>query len=117
MPASVLIVDDHPRFRAVARELLNDAGYVVIGEAAGAAEGVAMATAHAPDVVILDIQLPDGDGFEVAARLAQGRQQPAIVLVSTREAEEYGRRVERCGARGFVSKSRLSAATLASVLT
>jgi len=116
MPIRVLIVDDHPEFRAVARELLEEAGYVVSGEAAGAVEAIAAAAAQAPDVVLLDVVLPDGNGFDVAAHLSRDPSGPAVVMVSSREAEDYGRRVAGCGAAGFVSKSRLSAATLASVL-
>jgi DNA-binding NarL/FixJ family response regulator len=116
MPIRVLIVDDHPEFRAVARELLEGAGYVVSGEAAGAEEAIVAVSAQAPDVVLLDVMLADGNGFDVAARLSRDPSGPAVVLVSSREAEDYGRRVASCGAAGFVSKSRLSAATLASVL-
>jgi DNA-binding NarL/FixJ family response regulator len=116
VPVRVLIVDDHPEFRAVARELLEDAGYVVTGEAEGAAEALAAAAAQSPDVVLLDIQLANGDGFEVSSTLARERDGPAVVLVSSRSAEDYGRRVARCGARGFISKSQLSVATLESLL-
>jgi DNA-binding NarL/FixJ family response regulator len=116
VPIRVLIVDDHPEFRAVARELLEEAGYVVSGEAAGAAEAIVAVSVEAPDVVLLDVGLPDGNGFDVAAQLSRDPSGPMVVLVSSREAEDYGRRVSGCGARGFVSKSRLSAATLASVL-
>jgi len=116
MPVRVLIVDDHPDFRAVARELLEEAGYLVSGEAASAAGAIAAVSAQAPDVVLLDVALPDGNGFDVASELSRDPSGPAVVLVSSREAEDYGQRVSGCGARGFVSKSRLSATTLASVL-
>jgi DNA-binding NarL/FixJ family response regulator len=116
VPIRVLIVDDHPQFRAVARELLEDAGYVVSGEAAGAREAIAAVDAQTPDVVLLDVGLPDGNGFDVASQLSRDPDGPAVVLVSSRGAEDYGRRVARCGALGFLSKSQLSAATLASVL-
>src|ERR1700722_8016101 len=116
MSVRVLIVDDHPEFRAVARELLEEAGYVVSAEVAGAREAIASVSAHAPDVVLLDVVLPDGNGFDVAAQLSRDPSGPVVVLVSSREAEDYGQRVSGCGARGFVSKSRLSAATIASVL-
>ena len=66
----VLIVDDHEPFRAVAREVLERAGYVVAGEAGDAAEALAAVAADAPDAVLLDVQLPDRDGFSVAAELA-----------------------------------------------
>ena len=115
MRKRVLIVDDHQPFRATARELLEDAGYIVAGEAADAAERAAVA-ADAPDAVLLDVQLPDEDGFAVATALtADGGQ--AVVLISSREADDYGRRIEACGARGFIPKSKLSAAAFAALST
>ena len=115
MPKRVLIVDDHKPFRAVARELLESAGYFVAGEAADAAEALAAVAAESPDAVLLDVQLPDSDGFAVAKALAAA-DGPAVVLISSREADDYGRRVESSGARGFIPKSKLSAATLAALL-
>jgi DNA-binding NarL/FixJ family response regulator len=115
VPTRVLIVDDHQPFRAVARELLESAGYVVSGEAAGAVEALAAVAADSPDAVLLDVQLPDGDGFTVATKLA-AVSGPAVVLISSRDADDYGRRVESCGARGFIAKSKLSAAAIAALL-
>jgi DNA-binding NarL/FixJ family response regulator len=115
MGKRVLIVDDHEPFRTVARSLLEGAGYVVSGEAADAAEALAAVVADAPDAVLLDVQLPDRDGFSVAtALMAMGA--PAVVLISSRDAEEYGRRIAACGARGFIPKSRLSAAAFAALV-
>jgi DNA-binding NarL/FixJ family response regulator len=111
----VLIVDDHPPFRTVARELLERAGYTVTGEAGDAAEALAAVAAQAPDAVLLDVQLPGDDGFSVAAALA-ARGGPVVVLVSSREADDYGARIADCGARGFISKSKLSAAAFDAVL-
>jgi len=115
VPKRVLIVDDHKPFRAVARELLESAGYVVAGEAADAAEALAAVAAESPDAVLLDVQLPDSDGFAVARALAAAGG-PAVVLTSSRDADDYGRRVESSGARGFIPKSKLSVATLAALL-
>jgi DNA-binding NarL/FixJ family response regulator len=115
MAMRVLIVDDHAPFRTVARELLEAAGYVVAGEAADAAEALAAVAADAPDAVLLDVQLPGRNGFSVAAALAAAGG-PAVVLISSREAEDYGRQVETCGARGFIPKSKLSAAAFAALL-
>ena len=115
VPTRVLIVDDHEPFRAVARQLLERAGYVVAGEAGDAAEALAAVAAEAPDAVLLDVQLPDRDGFSVAAALSAA-DGPAVVLISSREADDYGQRVAACGALGFIPKSKLSAAAFAALL-
>jgi DNA-binding NarL/FixJ family response regulator len=115
MRERVLIVDDHPPFRIVARRLLERAGYVVSGEAGDVAGALAAAAAQAPDAVLLDVQLPDGDGFALAAALAADGG-PIVVLISSREAGDYGTRIVECGARGFISKSKLSAAAFERLL-
>ncbi len=111
----VLIVDDHEPFRAVARVVLERAGYVVAGEAADAAQALAAVAADPPDAVLLDVQLPDRDGFFVANAITAA-DGPAVVLISTRAAEDYGGRIEACGARGFIAKSGLSAAAFAALV-
>ena len=116
MPTSVLIVDDHPSFRASARLLLESEGWEVVGEAADGARAIAAATELAPDVVLLDIQLPDVDGFEVSSRLASNGAAPAVILVSSRDCEDYGSLAQRSGARGFIPKAELSGAALEELL-
>jgi DNA-binding NarL/FixJ family response regulator len=113
---SVLIVDDHPEFRAVARALLDAEGYEVAGEAADGASAIDAVTKLRPGLVLLDIQLPDLDGFTVADRLAEVADPPAVVLISTRDSSSYRRRLARTSARGFISKSDLSGATLAALV-
>ena len=111
----MLVVDDHRLFRATARMLLESEGYHVVGEAADGAEAVAEAVRLRPDAVLLDVQLPDRDGFAVATELAAA-DGPTVVLISSRDADDYGRRVAACGARGFIPKSKLSVATVAALL-
>ena len=115
MTTSVLIVDDHPSFRATARMLLEAEGYDVVGEAPDGMSGIVAARELRPDVVLLDVNLPDIDGFDVAARLTNGNG-PTVVLVSSRDGSDFGPLVARSGARGFISKSDLSGAALAALL-
>jgi DNA-binding NarL/FixJ family response regulator len=109
MRKGVLIVDDHGPFRAWARTLLERAGYPVVGEAADGASAIRAARESCPEVVLLDIQLPDIDGFRVARRLCSRPAGPSVVLTSTRDACDYGERIENSCALGFLPKSELSA--------
>jgi two-component system nitrate/nitrite response regulator NarL len=113
---TVLIVDDHAIFRAQARRLLDAAGFEVVGEAADGASAVASARRLRPTVVLLDVQLPDFDGFEVARRLAEAGVGAVTVLISTRDSSAYRRRLAASPARGFISKIELSGASLAELV-
>jgi DNA-binding NarL/FixJ family response regulator len=117
MPKTVVIVDDHPSFRSSARMLLESDGFEVIGEAATGEEGVEAALELRPDLVLLDVNLPDIDGFEVATRITADPQPPAVILTSSRDSSDFGPLVEKSGALGFVPKSELSGAALENVLT
>ncbi len=116
MKRTVLIVDDHAGFRASARRVLEAGGYSVIAEAADGSSGVAAAAESQPDLALVDIQLPDFDGFEVTRRIKESGEAPAIVLFSSHERADFGSLVEASGARGFVSKADLSAAALEALL-
>jgi DNA-binding NarL/FixJ family response regulator len=116
MRPTLLIVDDHAGFRALARRLLGSGGFEVVGEAADGRAAVAAARDLRPDVVLLDIQLPDIDGFEVLARLRDRPAGPAVVLTSTRDRADYGERVDRSGASGFIPKAELSGAAVLAVI-
>ena len=116
MRPTLLVVDDHPGFRSLARRLLEAGGFEVVGEAADGHAAIAAARQLRPDVVLLDVQLPDLDGFEVTTRLGDGGAGPAVVLISTRDRADYGPRVDRCGARGFIPKAELSATAIRSLL-
>jgi DNA-binding NarL/FixJ family response regulator len=114
MATSVLIVDDHPSFRASARMLLESEGFEVIGEAADGLEALRAVPELQPDVVLLDVQLPDIDGFEVASRLeANNGASPAVILCSSRDLEDIG---ALSGVRGFIPKSELSGAAVEALL-
>jgi DNA-binding NarL/FixJ family response regulator len=113
----ILIVDDHPSFRSTARVLLQAEGFEVVGEAEDGESAVKAAQELRPDVVLLDVQLPDFDGFEVARRLARmNGGSPAVILTSSRDAADFGPLVEQSGARGFVPKAELSGPALAALL-
>jgi DNA-binding NarL/FixJ family response regulator len=116
MRPTVVIVDDHPEFRESASALLEAEGFAVIGEAANGDEAIAAVERLRPQVVLLDIQLPDLDGFAVAERLAGGADPPRVVLISSREAAAYGPRLEAAAARGFIPKRELSGSALAALL-
>jgi DNA-binding NarL/FixJ family response regulator len=113
---TVLIVDDHDGFRESARALLEAEGFAVVGDAADGAAAMAAAARLRPDVVLLDVQLPDVDGFVVAERLAVGPDPPRVVLISSREAAAYGPRVGAAPVRGFLAKRELSGAALAALV-
>ncbi len=112
----VLIVDDHPSFRATARALLEAEGFDVVGEAEDGASALRAARSLHPELVLLDVQLPDTDGFAVAAALTANGSAPAVVLTSSRDADDFGELVAASGARGFVPKAELSGAALSALL-
>jgi DNA-binding NarL/FixJ family response regulator len=112
----VLVVDDHPSFRRCASSLLAAEGFDVVGEAADGESAIKLADDLAPELVLLDVQLPDMDGFAVVERLLARRPELAIVLVSSRDRGDYGPLVEASGVRGFVSKGDLSGEALERLL-
>jgi DNA-binding NarL/FixJ family response regulator len=116
MPRTVVIVDDHDGFRAEATSLLGSLGYEVVASCADGRSAVAAVVAHDPDVVLLDVQLPDTDGFRLLPALCAGRRHPIVVLISSREAADYGGRVARCGAAGFITKAELSSRSLGAIV-
>ncbi len=113
---SVLIVDDHAGFRSTARDLLSASGFEVVAEAADGLSAISEAGRVRPSVVLLDVQLPDIDGFAVARRLLEVPEPPVVVLISTRDARDYGHKLADSGAAGFITKGHLSGATLRAML-
>ena len=116
MRRSVLIVDDHAAYRAVARELLAAEGYSVVGEAADGASALAAARELRPDVVLLDVQLPDLNGFDVAEMLVERGTMPVVVFISNRKASAYRWRLAANPSWRFIAKSDLSGEALAAAL-
>lgn len=110
----MLIVDDHARFRRSARRLLELEGYHVVGEAGDGSAALAAAAELRPDVILLDVNLPDATGFDVAGKL-RGTG-PRVVLTSDRDSSEIAPFAEDAGACGFVPKGELSGAALARLL-
>jgi DNA-binding NarL/FixJ family response regulator len=117
MPTTALIVDDHASFRRFARKLLEAAGFRVVGDAEDGASALTAVRELRPDVVLLDVLLPDTTGFAVAKELAATAYRPLVVLTSSRSAADLGSLVRTEHARGFISKRDLTVATLATLVS
>jgi DNA-binding NarL/FixJ family response regulator len=100
----------------MARVVLADGGYLVVGEAADAESALAAARKLEPDCVLLDVQLGEVDGFIVAEKLAEEDHRPAVVLTSGRDPQEMLPLIEASPARGFIAKERLSPSALEELL-
>src|SRR4051794_33933516 len=116
MSTTVLLVDDHAGFRGCARRLLEAQGFTVVGEAADGESAVALARELRPRLALVDVYLPDMDGYEVAAKLAELDDTPAVVLTSSHDPSELKAMVPASGARGFIPKEELSRETIEAVL-
>lgn len=112
---TILIVDDHAPFRVHARALLEADGFVVVGEADTGISGLEAARSLRPHLILLDIGLPDVEGFEVARALASDRPPPFVVLTSSREESAYGPRLAISRVLGFIPKDELSGAAIRSL--
>jgi DNA-binding NarL/FixJ family response regulator len=109
---TILIIDDHAAFRVQARALLTSDGFEIVGEAVDGKSGLRAARTLRPDLVLLDIGLPDVEGFEVARELAVDGPPPFVVLTSSREASAYGPRLANSRVLGFIAKDELSGAAI-----
>ena len=116
MPRRILIVDDNSDFRAAARQLLERHGFVVVAEAETGISGIEKTNEHRPDLVLLDVQLPDVDGFEVAERLSRLDLSAGVILTSSLDGTDFGALVARSSALGFVPKAELSALAIEALL-
>jgi CheY-like chemotaxis protein len=112
MPCSVLVVDDDACFRKLAARTLSSWGHAVVGEAGTFAEAVERSAELRPDAVLVDIGLPDGDGFDLAQRLSALPWRPRVVLISSDSDAANGDTARRMGAVGFVPKDELPGSSL-----
>jgi DNA-binding NarL/FixJ family response regulator len=108
----ILIVDDHPGFRASARRMLEAGGFEVVGEAGDGAAALRAARDLVPDMVLLDVQLPDANGVDLAVCLGEDGGGPAVILTSSRPADQLGPEVTASGALGFIPKDELTPAAI-----
>jgi DNA-binding NarL/FixJ family response regulator len=113
---TILIVDDHAAFRAQARALLESEGLEIVGEAADGHSALDAVRRLDPEIVLLDVGLPDIDGFTVAEALASTLRPPRVVLISSRDLATYAARVASTPVEGFIQKDNLSATALVGVL-
>jgi CheY-like chemotaxis protein len=115
MSATVLVVDDNPAFRALARRLLVEVGLEPAGEAATVAAALAAADSLHPDAILVDVGLPDGDGVALARRLSALPWHPRVVLTSGDADAATDADARRSGAAAFVPKDQLPNAELCSL--
>ena len=116
MRPRIVIVDDDASFLASVRVVLEAEGFVVVGEALNGLDGIAAAAKLGPDVVLVDVTLPDIDGFEVAERIGDREGAPPVVLTSIRSANDFGNLIETSRARGFITKAEITGEALAGFL-
>jgi DNA-binding NarL/FixJ family response regulator len=116
MRVTVLIVDDHASFRRFARRILEEAGFRVVGEAEDGAAAIEAARALSPQVVLLDVLLPDRSGLDIAALLAKRFGGPAVVLTSSRSASDLGVALDETPMKGFLPKSAFSGRAFAELI-
>ena len=112
----MLIVDDHASFRRLARRILVRGGLCVVGEAIDAATARALIERLRPDVVLLDVMLPDRSGLEVARELARRADPPRVVLTSSRSRSDFGASFDWPGGCNFIPKHQLTGPALAELL-
>jgi two-component system, NarL family, invasion response regulator UvrY len=109
----VLTVDDHAPFLEVAHELmLATPGFESAGEASTAEEGLAAVDAQRPDLVLVDIHMPDMSGIEMTRRIKQSGNGPTVVLITAQDLAQLPAAAHSCGAADVISKQQLGPATL-----
>jgi CheY-like chemotaxis protein len=117
MACRVLLVDDNSDFRSAARQLLERHGFAVVADADTGISGIELAQEHRPDLVLVDVQLPDIDGFEVAERLSRLELPVGVILTSSLDGTDFGTLVAGSSALGFLQKAELSASAIEALLS
>ena len=112
MTLTVLVVDDDAAFRHLATRLLRSWGYQVVGEAASLAEALARAAELSPDAALVDVTLPDGNGFDLTMSLRSLPRPIRVVLISADAEPGFTAAAQRAGAAGFIAKDQLADAEL-----
>ena len=113
---TILIVDDHPVFRAEARALAERSGLTVVGDATDGRAAIEAVRGLRPDALLLDVGLPDMSGFDVLDEIERSGLAAMVVLTSTRDATVYGSRIADSAAIGFIQKDELSESALLELL-
>jgi DNA-binding NarL/FixJ family response regulator len=116
VPVKCVIVDDSSLFLEGALDLLTREGLDVVGVASDSAEAIRLVTELRPDVTLVDVDLGDEDGFDVAQRLHAISVASKVILVSTHSEEDLVHLIERSPALGFIAKMRLSAQAIRDTL-
>jgi CheY-like chemotaxis protein len=116
MPLRCVIVDDRPSFADAARELLSDQGVAVVATAASSTEAIQKIQELRPDVALVDIDLGEESGFDLARRLAADGSAVRIILISTHDELEFKKLIESSETAGFLAKTELSAENILRLL-
>jgi DNA-binding NarL/FixJ family response regulator len=115
MTDTILVVDDHAGFRRSIRALLRAEGFDVVGEAPDGRTAITETERLRPALVLLDIQLPDIDGFAVASALAGFAEPPEVILISSRDRDAYAPQLDVAPVAGFITKNQLNGAAIRSL--
>jgi DNA-binding NarL/FixJ family response regulator len=116
MPLRCLIVDDRPSFSEAARQLLASQGIAVVATATSSTDAIQRVHELRPDVALVDIDLGEESGFDLARRLAADGSAVRVILISTHDEREFKKLIDTSPATGFLAKTELSAENIRRLL-